>query len=144
MAPKRVTKAKATKKKDVGKSATKPGKLASEASREILEERLEFVITCLKETGIKVILSLIHHLISSANITIVSQVDMAAVARHYGISNNAAKLRLRRANDCVAKMVGAREAARKGDETQSDDEPQEDDEPREDDEDLETTEDEEA
>ena len=63
---------------------------------------------------------------------------MAAVARHYNISTNAAKLRLRRANDYVAKMVSAREAAQKGDETQSDDEPQKEDE------DLEITENEEA
>lgn len=61
---------------------------------------------------------------------------MAAVARHYKISTNAANLRLRRANDYVAKMVSAREEAQKSDETQSDNEPQKDNE------DLEITEDE--
>ncbi|CAI7636472.1 hypothetical protein PCG10_005069 [Penicillium crustosum] len=116
MASNKITKAKAPKKKNVPKSATKPRKLASDTSREILEERLEFVITCIKETGIKV--------------------DMAAVARHYKISTNAANLRLRRANDYVAKMVSAREEAQKSDETQSDNEPQKDNE------DLEITEDE--
>lgn len=55
MASNKITKAKAPKKKNVPKSATKPRKLASDTSREILEERLEFVITCIKETGIKVI-----------------------------------------------------------------------------------------
>ncbi|KAJ5976924.1 hypothetical protein N7501_000266 [Penicillium viridicatum] len=101
MTSNKVTKAKATKK-DVVKSPTKPSKLAQETSREILEERLEFVLTCIKETGIKV--------------------DMAAVARYYGISTNAAKLRLRRVNDHVAKMASAREAAEKSDEAQKDDE----------------------
>lgn len=67
-------------------------------------------------------MSLIHQLISSTNITIVSQVDMTAVARHYGISTNAAQLRLRRVNDYVAKMVSAREAAQKSDEVPKDDE----------------------
>ncbi|KAJ5920234.1 hypothetical protein N7516_011092 [Penicillium verrucosum] len=101
MASNRVTKAKAIKK-DVAKSPTKPNKLAREAGRELLEERLEFVLTCIKETGIKV--------------------DMTAVARHYGISTNAAQLRLRRVNDYVAKMVSAREAAQKSDEVPKDDE----------------------
>lgn len=56
MPPNKVIKAKATKK-DVVKSPTKPkpSKLAQEASREVLEERLEFVLTCIKETGMKVI-----------------------------------------------------------------------------------------
>lgn len=47
---------------------------------------------------------------------------MTAVARHYGISTNAAQLRLRRVNDYVARMVSAREAAQKSDEVPKDDE----------------------
>ncbi|KAJ5876780.1 hypothetical protein N7455_000245 [Penicillium solitum] len=101
MASNRVTKTKATKK-DVVKSPTKPSKLAQEASREVLEERLEFVLICIRVTGIKV--------------------DMAAVARHYGISTPAAHMRFRRANDYVAKMVSAREAAQKSDKVHEDDE----------------------
>lgn len=53
MAPSRVAKSKATKKA-VAKPVTKSSKLAPETSREVLEERLEFVLTCIKETGIKV------------------------------------------------------------------------------------------
>lgn len=47
---------------------------------------------------------------------------MAAVARHYGISTPAAHMRFRRANDYVAKMVSAREAAQKSDKVHEDDE----------------------
>ncbi|CAI7622149.1 unnamed protein product [Penicillium glandicola] len=90
MASNRVIKTKATKKA-VAKPTTK---LPVETSRELLEERLEFVLTCIKETGIKI--------------------DLAAVGQHYGISTNAAHKRLLRAKDCVAKLVSAREATQKG------------------------------
>ncbi|CAG7993212.1 unnamed protein product, partial [Penicillium nalgiovense] len=98
----RVTKAKATKKA-AAKLTNKPAKLAQETSRDLLEERLEFLLTCIKETGMKI--------------------DFGAVARHYGISTNAAGLRFLRAKDCVAKIVRAREAAQKSDQ---DPEPTED------------------
>jgi hypothetical protein len=53
MPPNRVTKAKASKNA-AAKSTTKPAKLAQETSRDLLEERLEFLLTCIKETGMKV------------------------------------------------------------------------------------------
>ncbi|OQE11918.1 hypothetical protein PENFLA_c069G05059 [Penicillium flavigenum] len=102
MPPNRVTKAKATKK-SAAKPTTKPAKLAQETSRDLLEERLEFLLTCIKETGMKI--------------------DFGAVARHYGITTNAATLRFRRAKDCAAKPVRAREAAQESDQ---DPEPTED------------------
>ncbi|KAK4862698.1 hypothetical protein LT330_002831 [Penicillium expansum] len=100
MAPSRVAKSKATKKA-VAKPVTKSSKLAPETSREVLEERLEFVLTCIKETGIKI--------------------DYVAVGRHYGISNNAACLRFLRCKDHVSKLVRVREAAQKADEAQKGD-----------------------
>ncbi|KAJ5503563.1 hypothetical protein N7463_006437 [Penicillium fimorum] len=78
----------ATKAKATNKAAAKP---TSETSRDLLKERLEFVLTCIEVTGIKV--------------------DFPAVGQHYGISTNAAKKRLQRAKDHVAKLVEVREAA---------------------------------
>ncbi|KAJ5617975.1 hypothetical protein N7537_003089 [Penicillium hordei] len=111
MASNKVSKAKATKKA-VAKPSPKRAKGAPEIGRDIMEERLEFLLTCLKETGIKI--------------------NYAAVGQHYGISANAAYLRFLRSKDHVAKLVSAREAARKSDAALKDDE------------DLEITEDEEA
>ncbi|KAJ6125381.1 hypothetical protein N7471_012698 [Penicillium samsonianum] len=95
MASNRVTKAKPTKKaaaKPIIKPTVKAtAKAASESSREVLEERIEFLLTCIK-------------------------VDLNAVGQHYGISTNAANMRLRRAKDYVAKLVRAREEAQNGDE----------------------------
>ncbi|KAJ5187715.1 hypothetical protein N7449_010709 [Penicillium cf. viridicatum] len=123
MASNKVTKAKATKKAVV-KPSPKRAKGAPETSRDLLEERLEFLLTCIKETGMKI--------------------NYAAVGRHYGISTHAAYLRFLRSKDYVAKLVSAREAAQKSDEAQKDGEDQKDDEAQKDDEDLEITEDEEA
>ncbi|KAJ6156717.1 hypothetical protein N7497_005602 [Penicillium chrysogenum] len=91
MPPNRVTKAKVTKN-TAAKSTTKPAKLAQGTSRDLLlEERLEFLLTCIKVTGMKI--------------------DFGAVAQHYGITTNAATKRFRRAKDCAAKPVRAGEAA---------------------------------
>lgn len=69
MASNKVTKAKVTKKA-VAKPSPKRAKGAPETSRDVLEERLEFLLTCIKETGMKVTcLSLIHQLLFSTNIT---------------------------------------------------------------------------
>ncbi|CDM26436.1 hypothetical protein DTO013E5_4827 [Penicillium roqueforti] len=100
MASNRVIKAKANKNA-IAKPISRPAKLASEPSREILEDRLEFVLTCIKATGMKI--------------------DMGAVSRHYGISTNAATLRLLRTKEYVAKLVRAREAAQKDDKAQKGD-----------------------
>ncbi|OQE39154.1 hypothetical protein PENCOP_c007G02382 [Penicillium coprophilum] len=83
MSSNEVTKATPTKK-----AVTKP---TTDTSSGLLKERLEFVLTCIEVTGTKI--------------------DFPAVAQHYGISTNAAKKRLRRAKDCVAKLAEAREAA---------------------------------
>ncbi|KGO67089.1 hypothetical protein PITC_019950 [Penicillium italicum] len=99
MVSNRVSKTQA-EKNAVAKPVTKRAKLAPEASREVLEERLEFVLTCIKETGIKI--------------------DYAAVGRYYGISTNAAYMRFKRAEGHVFKLVSVREAAEKGDEAQKD------------------------
>lgn len=64
MPPNRVTKAKATKKA-AAKLTNKPAKLAQETSRDLLEERLEFLLTCIKETGMKVTCSSAHRVLSA-------------------------------------------------------------------------------
>ncbi|KAJ5170209.1 uncharacterized protein N7500_002992 [Penicillium coprophilum] len=83
MSSNEVTKATPTKK-----ALAKP---TPDTSHGLLKERLEFVLTCIEVTGTKI--------------------DFPAVAQHYGISTNAAKKRLQRAKDCVARLVEAREAA---------------------------------
>ncbi|KXG53546.1 uncharacterized protein PGRI_005960 [Penicillium griseofulvum] len=64
--------------------------------REImLEERLEFVLTCIRLSDTKI--------------------NFPAVCKHYGITTNAAKKRLQRAKDGVAKLTEAGEAAQQDD-----------------------------
>ncbi|KAJ5206732.1 hypothetical protein N7472_003180 [Penicillium cf. griseofulvum] len=90
MASNEPTKAKVTKK-----AGSKP---TPKTSREtLLEERLEF-------------------LLFSTYISILFQIDFPAVCQHYGISTNAAKKRLQRAKDGVAKRAEAKEAAQQGNE----------------------------
>ncbi|KAJ5446556.1 hypothetical protein N7491_002638 [Penicillium cf. griseofulvum] len=89
MASNEPTKAKVTKK-----AGSKP---TPKTSREtLLEERLEFVLTCIRLSDTKI--------------------DFPAVCQHYGISTNAAKKRLQRAKDGVAKRAEAKEAAQQGNE----------------------------